>query len=76
MWEYYVHQCSNVGVPLGKGESHAERFQDGLNQFGALGWELVCHIDNQLIFKRRRAAFYDPNVIPRHEGHFPDFKTE
>ena len=52
-WEYKVIYTPATGVPLGTGDTHQERLEDGLNRLGADGWELCDCPGTMMIFKRR-----------------------
>lgn len=52
MWEYKVIKTTATGVPMGPGETHAEKLTSGFNELGKEGWELCGIIGSLLFFKR------------------------
>ncbi len=50
-WKYRVIAAVDEGVPLGRGETYAERLAAGLEDLHRVGWQLVAIDGNYWIFR-------------------------
>ena len=51
-WEYHVVQTPATGVPMGEGDTYAEKFAAGLNELGDEGWQMCGFLSTIIVFMR------------------------
>jgi len=52
-YEYKVIETKSTGTPLGEGNTFKERLENGLNELGGNGWQLVTVVGSTLMIFTR-----------------------